>query len=335
MAKLDNTYNTNQRILGTNPLRARGAVRAFMHREIVNSSRIIAALLIVETQREGSPIPVVPIGDIERVAQLAASLGISAVKVFVESHVKSDDGSEAINDDGLMVRAIKAIKQAAPQLCVITDTCLCSYTTDGDCVLLNSDASIDRERTLSLLAKQTDLQLSAGADVVGPAPMFDGAVSYLRSHLDGTGQDNVPLMPHLTWRSPLYRTYRSVMNTGTGNQREGFQIDPACPDQFLSMASAMAKEGASIIQLQPGLYSLDIVHSLKSTLSVPIALYSVSGEYRMLRSLGSDDKSFFDALYEHATVSLRTGADYLLTYAWSEILTGIPRFIKGDFDERI
>lgn len=325
MAKdLDNIFNISAAVFGTNPLRGRSTVRALMRKDLV-PSRLIAAILVVDEPRQTSKLPMVAESDLATTAKLIASLGIRAVKVFVESKVKTLDGLESINPNSLGIRAISRIKESAPELCIISDTCLCSYTTDGRCVLTNSDASIDKERTIATLLQQSDAQLKAGADIIGAAPMIDGAVKSLKLQLGHLGLDNIPIMPHLTWRSSLYRLFRSEMSTGSGYQREGFQIDPSCPDQFLAMARAMAVEGADILQLQPGLFSMDAVRDLRMQLPLPIALYSVSGEYHMMRSLSSNEETFFEILYEHAVASFRSGADYLVTYAWKELASGIRR----------
>jgi porphobilinogen synthase len=170
-------------------------------------------------------------------------------------------------------------------------------------------------------------QVEAGADIIGPAAMLDGAVSRIKEAIQAHANRPIPIMPNLTLRSCLYRTYRTEMRTGAGTQRQAFQIDPTRPEQYFSMGRQMAREGADLLMLQPGLFSLDLIAQMKAETSLPVGIYSVSGEFSMFRALSKNDEEFFDILIEHATASRRAGSDFIVTYAWREIAEGHSRYI--------
>jgi porphobilinogen synthase len=322
--RTDNIYRITSDVQGVNPAKANSTVRRFLQRDLVQPADVVAAILVSEDGCNSKELPVVHEGKLPSVARSIASLGIRAVKIFASVQKKDRSAASSHNASGLHLRAIRAIKKAEPSLCVITDTCLCSFTPGGDCVLRAKNGSCDVDATYKVLLQQIALQIEAGADVIGPATMLDGLVREIRMKFGAT----LPIMPHLTWRSSLFRPYRSLMATGGGHQRQAFQIDPSRPDLHHQMAASMVAEGATMLMCQPGLFSLDMVHFTKLLTNVPVGIYSVSGEYVMFSRLGRSASDFFDILYEHATASKRCGADFLVTYAWKELLTGKKRFLK-------
>jgi porphobilinogen synthase len=320
MSRPDSFAVNELQLKGASPLRATVPIRSLLNRKVVGPERIIAALLVKNRPDETNSLPVVTEVELPSVARDISSRGIAAIKLFVDSYAPSRDAHEVFDSDGLSPRSISAIKSAVPNLCIITDTCLCSYTTDGACALTKTeDGSIDEKATFERLTKLAENQVKAGADIVGPAPMMSGAVAAIRHHLDALSFGHVPLMPHLSWRSSLYRAYRSAMSTGDGSQRQAFQIDTTRPEQFIETGKQLKEEGANLIQVQPGLFSLDLVQPLRESLNIPIALYSVSGEFLMMKKMSSSEDEFQEILLEHASVCLRGAADFLVTYAWKEL----------------
>ncbi|WP_428306707.1 hypothetical protein [Lacipirellula sp.] len=315
----DSILANDLKLAGASPLRATPPVRSLLSAPVVVPHRIIAAILVKGDDAPHAVLPTFVEDELEGVAKQLSSRGIKAVKVFVDSYAPSHDASAVYDANGLSPRAISKLKSAAPEICVITDTCLCSYTDQGNCALTSQSGEIDEDATFEKFRALADIQLKAGADILGPAPMMNGAVSALRKHLDATGYRHVPLMPHLSWRSTLYRTYRAAMNTGLGIQRQAFQIDPTRPEQFLSMGERLKYEGADIIQMQPGLFSLDMASRMREHLQMPVALYSVSGEYAMMKAACTSNDEFKEILHEHATACLRSGVDFIVTYAWQEL----------------
>jgi len=315
----DNISANNINLAGASPLRATAPVRALLSSQLVVPERIIAAILVKNNADPNALLPTFVENELGDLARQIFARGIRAVKLFVDSYDPSPDSTAVYDTKGLSARAIAKLKNAVPELCVIIDTCLCSYTDGGDCAITTQDGVIDEDATFEKFKALAENQLKAGADIIGPAPMMNGVVAAVRSHLNSINYKHVPLMPHLSWRSSLYRTYRTTMNTGQGSQRQAFQIDPTRPELFLIMGKQLKEEGADIIQLQPGLFSLDMIKQIKDSLQMPVALYSVSGEYEMMKSPCRNGDDFKEVVHEHATVCLRNGADFLVTYAWQEL----------------
>ena len=321
MSRHDNIHSNSREVLGTHPLRAAKPVRDFMSARRVRPSELVAALLAGEPGSEGNgPLPTIPLDKLgEHVREIKRN-GIRAVKVFSMARRKDANASEALDLNNLALAAIKTIKDATPDLCVITDTCLCGYTANGDCVLRTPEGVPDVTRSFEILSAQALMQAEAGADIIGPAPVADGAVAAIRQRLDSNGKRHVPTMPHLTFRSALYRGYRNAMRTGSGEQRQGFQIDPVRSDQYLAMARCLVSEGADILMIQPSLFSGDLIDKVKGESKCMTGVFSVSGEYLMFKSASGSE----DILLEHATGAIRAGADFVVSYGALEL----ARFIN-------
>jgi porphobilinogen synthase len=281
----------------------------------IELSQIVTALLVVEDDMEATgDLPLVPISKLSSHIKEVESLGMRAVKLFVKSAHKTNEADDAINPNNLSVRAIKISKDASPNICVITDTCLCTYTTNGDCILQSNDGSLCWTRSFDVLAQQALLQVEAGADIIGPATMAVGSIAAIRAALDAAGT-NTPIMPHLTLRSALYRNYRSEMNTGNGIQRQVFQIDPVRVEHYVEMGRQFLKEGADILMMQPSLFSFDLIKTVKEQTGAMTGIFSTSGEYIMMNG----SPGGIDLFLEHASAAIRAGADFLVTYAGVEL----------------
>jgi porphobilinogen synthase len=225
--------------------------------------------------------------------------------------------SPVTNPDNLMLRAIRAFKDAAPELCVIPETCVCTANQTGMCVLSDEHNRVLVEKTHEVLSRQALLQVEAGADIVGPSGMVDGAVSAIRHTLKENGYGNVPIMPHIILNTSLYELYRQAMGlqARVGKLRP-FHIDPSQSRQPLKQATEFLDEGADMILLEPAMFTVDVLMRLRSSLDCPIGAFSVSGEYKML--LGASVPGIVDStgiFMEFFTGLKRAGADFVVTYA--------------------
>jgi porphobilinogen synthase len=308
---------------GLNPLRGRAPMRQLLERQPVEVADLVMPLL-VRSNDDGDAsvrLPSVTLGDLSEEVRQLADVGIRAVKLFASGERKDLRGSEAVDPDTLMIRAIKACKVAAPSLCVMTETCLCPYTVEGSCVSTAEDGSLDLDGTLELLADAAVLQADAGADSVGPAPMMDGSVRAVRAALDANGWHNVSIMPHVIFSSCLYGGYRQTMRTAPRRMnRQAFQVHPSRPEQAIDLARRFRSEGADMLLLEPAMFGLDILVRLRAILDCPLVPFSVSGEYAMLTgSLPSGVPDALDVLLEFLTSLKRAGADLVITYAAKDI----------------
>jgi len=252
-----------------------------------------------------------------------ASLRIPAVLLFGLPGKKDDIGSEAWSETGVVQRAIREIKKAAPQLLVITDICLCAYTDHGHCGVIK-DGKIDNDATCELLAKIALSHAQADADIVAPSDMMDGRVKYIREALEENDFKDVAIMSYAAkFASAFYGPFRDAAESapspafaGTGlADRKTYQMDPANSDQAMAEITLDIAEGADIVMVKPALPYLDIIHRAKQRFDCPIAAYNVSGEYMMINSaanVGLLDKQA--AMMEMLTAIKRAGADIIITY---------------------
>lgn len=326
MNESDNCFSQTEGVEGSRPLQSNAAVRRFVSRPTIEASSIVAALLVSNESGGSQELPLVSESDIPKVAKEIWSLGIKSLKVFVKVSAGDKNHRLAIGDTDFAIRILAAIKNAEPRLCVITDTCLCSFTIEGECAIAGKNGAHDAEATFALLGQLAINQRRAGADIIGPAPMMGGAVAAIRKHLKEHGLSKTPIMPHLTMRSALYREYRQEMATGSGEQRQGFQVDPSMRDIYLLAALQMRDEGADLLMLQPSLFTMDLVESVRRATGLLAGVYSVSGEYLMMKRSASSPRHFYELLLEHALASRRSGAHFIVTYAWRELIEGQKNF---------
>jgi len=252
-----------------------------------------------------------------------ASLRIPAVLLFGLPGKKDETGSEAWSETGVVQRAIREIKKAAPQLLVITDVCLCAYTEHGHCGVIK-DGKIDNDATCELLAKVALSHAQAGADIVAPSDMMDGRVKYIREALEENDFKDVAIMSYAAkYASAFYGPFRDASESapspafaGTGlADRKTYQMDVSNADQAMAEIALDIEEGADIVMVKPALCFLDIIHRAKQRFDCPIAAYNVSGEYMMLNSAA--DAGLLDkdsTMLEMLTAIKRAGADIIITY---------------------
>lgn len=301
--------------------RAREPVGELLRRSLLEPADL-AMPVLVRDPPDGVPagpfLPTVTPEGIGREARELAGLGIRAVKLFAASDLKDAKATGATDPDDLMLRAIGAFKEAAPNLCVITETCLCPYTETGDCALAKADGRVDLEATRAVLAEATVLQAGAGADVVGPAGMVDGGVGAVRDALDGAGHPEVEIMPHVIFASSLFGPYRATMGVRprSGEARRPFHVDPSQPRRAVERARRFVAEGANAVLLEPALPYADVLVALRSALSCPIGAFSTSGEYLLLAGAARGGVPGEEAAVVEFLGGLkRAGADLVFTHA--------------------
>ena len=244
-------------------------------------------------------------------AKAVADLGIPAVILFGIPEQKDARGSGADAADGIVQRAVVAAKRAAPELCVITDVCLCEYTDHGHCGLLQG-RDVDNDRTLPLLQKTALSHVEAGADMVAPSGMMDGVVRSLREVLPRT-----PILSYAAkYASAFYGPFREAVESAPRfGDRSSYQMDPANSDEAIREIGLDIREGADLIMVKPALAYLDVLRRAKAEFGCPLAAYNVSGEYAMVRAAG--ERGWIDekrAVLEILTSIKRAGADFVVTY---------------------
>lgn len=248
-------------------------------------------------------------------------LGIPGVLLFGIPAHKDEKGSSGIDPEGIIPQAIKTIKDIAPKLLVITDVCLCEYTSHGHCGVIRNDC-VDNDQTLPLLAKMALAHAAAGADMVAPSDMMDGRVRVIRDALDDKGFTEIPIMSYAAkYNSAFYGPFREAAGSAPqfGN-RHSYQMDPANVREALREVEQDIAEGADIVMVKPALAYLDVIRSVRDTFTHPIAAYNVSGEYSMVKSAAQ--QGWLDerrTVMEILTSIRRAGADIVITYHAKEV----------------
>ena len=257
--------------------------------------------LIVEEAREGH------------------ALGISAVILFgvPDEGEKDAEGSAGYDPEGLVPTAIRAIREAVPDLLVWADVCLCEYTDHGHCGLLTEEGEVDGDSSLPLLARAALVYAEAGADAVAPSDMMDGRVGAIRTGLDDAGLTNVPIVSYAAkYASAFYGPFRDVAQSAPSfGDRKGYQMDPANADEALREVELDIEEGADIVMVKPAGPYLDVILRVKETFGMPTAAYQVSGEYALIKAAA--DKGWVDeerVMLESLVAIKRAGADLIVTY---------------------
>ncbi len=245
-----------------------------------------------------------------------ASLGIPAVILFGLPETKDLDASGAYDENGIVQRAIRAIKQEVKDLLVIADCCLCEYTSHGHCGQI-AHGDVDNDKTLDLLCKAALAQAQAGADIVAPSDMMDGRVGAIRTALDQNAFEQVPILSYAAkYASAFYGPFREAAESAPQfGDRRSYQMDPANQREAMREIALDIEEGADIIMVKPAMPYLDVIYRAKTEFSLPVAAYQVSGEYSMIRAAAQNGWIDLDlAMVESLTAIKRAGADLILTY---------------------
>jgi len=306
--------------------RASAARRALVREQKLQVSDLIWPVFIQETEGR-TPVATLPGVDrlgpaalLETAAQ-AVKLGIPALVLFpvIPADYKTEDAAEALNGDGLVPRSIRALKQAQPELLVITDVALDPYTSHGQDGLIDDNGYVMNDATVSLLSRQALVHARAGADIVAPSDMMDGRIGKIREVLERDRQHNTLIMSYAAkYASSFYGPFRDAVGSAAnlaGGDKYSYQMDPANGDEALREVELDLAEGADAVMVKPGMPYLDIVQRVKERFAVPTFVYQVSGEYGMLKAAAAagilDEKA---AVLESLVAMKRAGADGILTY---------------------
>lgn len=256
------------------------------------------------------------VDEIARTAKEVYSLGIPSIMLFGIPEHKDEKGSGAYDDNGVVQNAVKAIKDSAPDLYVITDVCLCEYTSHGHCGIIEG-GDVANDPTLDLLAKEAVSHAKAGADMVAPSDMMDGRVEAIRLALDDEGFSDLPIMSYAAkYASAFYGPFREAAeSTPEFGDRRSYQMDPANRREALKEVALDIEEGADIVMVKPALSYLDIISDVRDAFDVPVAAYNVSGEYSLVKAAGRLGWIDEQRLMIEILASIkRAGADLILTY---------------------
>jgi len=303
-------------------LRDKALLRKMVRETALSSDDLIYPLFVVHGRGLRQPIAPMPgqyrlsVDEVVKEAKDAASMGIPAVLLFGIPEDKDPRGSEAYADEGIVQQATRAIKDTVPDLLVITDVCLCEYTSHGHCGVVE-DGRVKNDPTLELLARTAVSHAEAGADLVAPSDMMDGRVAAIREALDEAGFGDTPIMAYSAkYASSFYGPFREAAGSSPQfGDRRSYQMDPANVVEALREVALDIDEGADIVMVKPALPYLDVVSRVKAEFGLPLAAYSVSGEYAMIRAAGTlgwldEERAMMEAL-----VSIRrAGADLVITY---------------------
>jgi porphobilinogen synthase len=245
-----------------------------------------------------------------------ATAGVGSVLLFGVPAAKDESGSGAYDDEGVVQMAVRALKEAHPDLTVITDVCLCEYTSHGHCGFVR-DGEVDNDITVELLAKTAVSHAEAGADAVAPSDMMDGRVGAIRHQLDEEGHSGVPIVAYSAkYASAFYGPFRDAAgSTPEFGDRRGYQLDPANAAEAVREAELDLEEGADMLMVKPATAYLDVVRQVKDATAAPLLAYHVSGEYSMLKAAA--EQGWIDeraAVLETLTSIRRAGADAIVTY---------------------
>ena len=256
-------------------------------------------------------------------AEQCVSLGVSALLLFGLPEEKDDRGSGAWDDDGIVQQALRAVRARVPELVLITDVCLCEYTSHGHCGVLDGD-EVANDETLELLARTAVSHAEAGADAVAPSDMMDGRVAALRGALDDAGFETTPILAYSAkYASAFFGPFREAADSAPAfGDRRGYQMDPANVREAVRECEQDVREGADLLMVKPALPNLDVIRAVRERFDLPVAAYNVSGEYAMIKAAGAsgwmDERA---AALESLTAIKRAGADVVVSY-WTKELAG-------------
>jgi porphobilinogen synthase len=331
-------------------MRRTEALRSLVRETTLAPDDLVWPLFAVPGQRVRNPVRSMPgvfqlsVDELVAEAQAGFEAGVRSVILFGVPEAKDEQGSGAWDDDGIIPRAIRALKAKVPGLLVMTDVCMCEYTDHGHCGVLRApraggpgqELGVDNDATLPLLAKEAIAHARAGADVVAPSDMMDGRVAAIRKGLDESGHGDVPILSYAAkFAGAFYGPFRDAAESapregpGIPKDRKGYQMDPGNVREALREVALDVAEGADMVMVKPAVPYLDVVRLIKDRFDLPVAAYHVSGEYAMIKAAA--ERGWIDeprVVLETLLCCRRAGADFILTYAAKEaagLLTGAPR----------
>jgi porphobilinogen synthase len=263
------------------------------------------------------------VGDLAAEAHELERLGVRAVLLFGIPEEKDAEGSGAWEEDGVVQQALRALREASPGLVLLTDVCLCEYTSHGHCGTIEGE-EVDNDATLELLARTAVSHAEAGADAVCPSDMMDGRVAGIRAALDDANRGETPIVSYTAkYASAFYGPFREAAESAPAfGDRRGYQMDPANVREALRECELDVREGADALIVKPALPNLDVIRAVRERFELPVGAYNVSGEYAMLKAAGA--RGWLDerqAALESLTAIVRAGADLVVSY-WTKELAG-------------
>jgi len=308
-------------------LRRTDALRDLVRETELGPGHLIQPLFVVAGEGLREEVPTMPgierysISELVGEAREIADAGIRAVLLFGIPAAKDEQGSGAYDDEGVVQMAVRALKEANPDLVVITDVCMCEYTTHGHCGFVR-DGEVDNDITVELLAKTAISHAEGGADAVAPSAMVDGQVATIRHQLDEEGHPGVPILAYSAkYASAFYGPFRDAAeSTPEFGDRRGYQMDPANAAEAVREAKLDIEEGADMVMVKPAGPYLDVIRRVKEATEAPLAAYQVSGEYSMLKAAAANGWiEERPAVLESLTAIRRAGADVIITYYAKEV----------------
>ncbi len=309
-------------------LRTNAQIRNMVRETTLTPHDLILPLFVVFGKNKKNPIGSMPghsqlsIDNLVKEVREIRRMGIESIILFGIPEHKDARGSDATSDDGLIAEALRAVKDAVPEMYVITDVCFCEFTDHGHCGILNGQ-DVDNDATLEILAKQVQVHARNGADMVAPSGMMDGMVGAIREALDEEGYSGIPIMSYAAkYASGFYGPFRDAAESAPQfGDRSSYQMDPANSDEAMREVALDVEEGADIIMVKPALPYLDILRRVREEFAVPTAAYQVSGEFAMIKAAA--EKGWIDhdrVMLESLTSVKRAGADLILTYFAKEVV---------------
>jgi porphobilinogen synthase len=304
-------------------LRRTGVLRGLTRETELTAAHLIQPLFVTAGSEVGADIPSMPgvqrlsISELVEEAGSIREAGVDSVLLFGIPADKDELGSGAFDDEGIVQMAIRALKEADAELTVIADTCMCEYTSHGQCGWVGVDGEVDNDLSLELIAKTAVSQAAAGADAVAPSDMMDGRIGAIRTQLDAEGFSATPIISYSAkYASAFYGPFRDAADsTPLVGDRRGYQMDPANVLEAIRESQIDLDEGADMLMVKPALPYLDVIRRVKDATGAPLAAYHVSGEYSMLKAAAQngwlDERA---AVLETLTSIRRAGADAIITY---------------------
>ena len=302
-------------------LRASSAIRNMVRETTLSTKDFIYPIFVVEGENIKNEISSMPgnyhysVDRLNEVVKEVEESDIAGILLFGIPEHKDSCGSEAYNDNGVVQQAVRKIKELNKDLLVITDVCMCEYTSHGHCGIIHGN-DVDNDETLEYLDKIAVSHAKAGADMVAPSDMMDGRIAALREGLDEAGFEDIGIMAYsVKYASTFYGPFREAANSAPSfGDRKTYQMDPANSNEALIEAELDVLEGADILMVKPALSYLDVIRRVKDNFDLPLAAYNVSGEYAMLKSAVKNGILAEGAIYESVMSIKRAGADIIITY---------------------
>lgn len=315
-------------------LRANAAIRSMVSETSLEIKDLIYPLFIVEGNDVKSEISSMPdvyrfsLDRLEEEIQELEDLGIQYVILFGIPNEKDEVGSQAYHNHGIVQEAIRQIKASHPQMYVITDVCMCEYTSHGHCGILSESGEVMNDVTLNYISDIALSHAEAGADMIAPSDMMDFRVAAIREKLDKNGFHNIPIMAYSAkYASAYYGPFRDAADSAPAfGDRKAYQMDPRNSDEAMREIAADIEEGADIVMVKPALAYLDIIRRAKDTFDMPLAAYNVSGEYAMIKFAIKQGLVSENIIMETLLSIKRAGASIIITYFAKDA----ARILKGE-----